>query len=136
MGERKDSNCSKGDMVSVISTNPSGDHPTQLFLFFFSYLIPCQLRWELPVEQVILVQAETFVDQSVLRETRGGRRRRRVRRRAADGEARRRVRAGGGDRGGVHEEACTWRRAQGGVHVEGKSCGSDGAKCCHPAERG
>lgn len=38
-----------------------------------SYLVPCVLCWELPVEQVVRVQAETFVDQSVLRGT-GGRR--------------------------------------------------------------
>lgn len=37
-----------------------------------SYLIPRELRWELPVEQIILLQAETFVDQSVLRERERG----------------------------------------------------------------
>lgn len=105
MGELKASNSSKGDMVTVVSTNPSGDQPNLIFFFFFfGYLIPCELRWELPVEQIILVQAETFVDQSVLR-GRGGRRRR-VRGQAADREARR-----GGAAG---QEACTRRRARGG----------------------
>lgn len=36
------------------------------------YLFPCELRWQLPVQRIILVQAETFVDQIVLR-GRGGR---------------------------------------------------------------
>lgn len=40
---------------------------------FHGYLIPCELRRELPVEQILLLRAETFVDQSVLR-GRGGRR--------------------------------------------------------------
>ena len=35
-----------------------------------NYLIPLELRRELPVEQIVLVQAETFVDQSVLRRRR------------------------------------------------------------------
>lgn len=39
-----------------------------------SYLVPCKLRWELPEEQIILVQAETFVDQSILRGGAGGER--------------------------------------------------------------
>lgn len=40
---------------------------------FHNYLIPCELPWKLPVEQTILVQVETFVDQKVLR-GKGGRR--------------------------------------------------------------
>ena len=32
----------------------------------YCYLIPYELLWELPVERVIRVQAETFVEQSVL----------------------------------------------------------------------
>lgn len=33
----------------------------------FGYLLPCELCRELPVEQIVLVQAETLVDQSILR---------------------------------------------------------------------
>lgn len=61
-------------ILSVFSLTPN----------FSSYLIPCELRWELPVEQIILEQAETFVDQSVLR-GRGGRRgRRKIKERQQD----------------------------------------------------
>lgn len=44
---------------------------------FHCYLIPSELSWELPVEQIILVQTEILVDQSVLREREGGRGRQR-----------------------------------------------------------
>lgn len=40
---------------------------------FHNYLIPRELPRKLPEEQIILVQAETFVDQKVLR-GKGGRR--------------------------------------------------------------
>lgn len=48
---------------------------TQKLFFVFFYLIPSELFWELPVEHIILMQAEAFVDQSILRgERRRGKR--------------------------------------------------------------
>lgn len=46
----------------------------------YCYLIPFELLWELPVERVIRVQAETFVEQSVL----GQRRKESMREQARD----------------------------------------------------
>lgn len=64
----------KGAVFSVTSKGLTRGQERTSPQSFHRYLIPCELRWELPVEQIILVQAETFVDQSVLRGRGGGRR--------------------------------------------------------------
>lgn len=80
---------------SVTGTQPSGDPCTANFALC-SYLLPCELRWELPVEQIILLRAETFVDQSELRGR--GERRRRVRGRRRQVRRRRQRHKRGGAR--------------------------------------
>lgn len=87
-------------MVPVTSTNPPGET--------CSYLIPCELRWELPVEQIILLRAETFVDQSGLR----GRQEEEGEEEGEGGEARqvRRRRQQQGRGGGVKEATRKKRR--------------------------
>lgn len=67
MGKPDEWDEAKGTGIVGEGSKGAGKHCAGGFDPKLQYLIPCELCGELPVEQIVLVQAETFVDQRVLR---------------------------------------------------------------------